>query len=154
MVKLQHISAIINCFVVWQVSCSSLTNAWSQVSGRDQLQRLDQRSAGVTPEVNLRTHVTCTPLTSGNQLPTLALKRRGDITRSPKLGYQRPLKMLYITDGCKHELESIYECHMSLAGAMDPSWSLRQEVASLNPLTVMKTCHIFQENSNNNLFHL
>ena len=41
-----------------------------------------KRSAGVTPEVNLREHVTCMPP------PTLALKHRGDVTRSSKQGYQ------------------------------------------------------------------
>ena len=44
----------------------------------------NKRSTGVTPEVNLRKHVTCMPLVSVNK----ALKPRGDITRSPKHGYQ------------------------------------------------------------------
>ena len=42
-------------------------------------------SKGVTPEVNLRECVTCMPLPSANKAETtLALKPRGDITRSPK----------------------------------------------------------------------
>ena len=45
---------------------------------------------GVTPEVNLRE---CMSLSSANKAePTLALKPRGDITRSPKQGYQWPHK--------------------------------------------------------------
>ena len=47
-----------------------------------------KRLAGVTPEVNLREHVTCMPPLSSNK----ALKPRGDITRSPKQGYQWPHK--------------------------------------------------------------
>ena len=45
-----------------------------------------KRSAGVAPEVNLREHITHMPVPSANK--TLALKPRGDITRSPKQGYQ------------------------------------------------------------------
>ena len=46
----------------------------------------NKRLAGVTPEVNLREHVTCSPL------PTLALKPRADkpradTTRSPNQEY-------------------------------------------------------------------
>ena len=49
--------------------------------------------AGVAPEVNLREHATHMPLPSVNKAEhTLALKPRGDITRSPKLGYQWPHK--------------------------------------------------------------
>ena len=48
---------------------------------------------GVTPEVNLRECISCMPLQSLNKAePTLALKPRGDITRSPKQGYQWPQK--------------------------------------------------------------
>ena len=44
---------------------------------------------GVAPEVNLREHISHTPLQSLNKAePTLALKPRGDITRSPKHGCQ------------------------------------------------------------------
>ena len=42
--------------------------------------------AGVAPEVNLSQ--------AQIRLPTLALKPRGDITRSPKQGYQCPTKGL------------------------------------------------------------
>ena len=46
-------------------------------------------SKGVAPEVNLRECVIHTPLHSSNKAePTLALKPRGDVTRSPKQGYQ------------------------------------------------------------------
>ena len=46
---------------------------------------------GVAPEVNLREHISHTPLQSSNKAePTLAFKPRGDITRSPKQGYQWP----------------------------------------------------------------
>ena len=44
---------------------------------------------GVAPEVNLREHISRMPPPSANKAePTLALKPRGDITRSPKQGYQ------------------------------------------------------------------
>ena len=48
-----------------------------------------KRLAGVTPEVNLREYVICMPLP---RLPTLTLKPKGDVTRSPKQGYQWPHK--------------------------------------------------------------
>ena len=51
-----------------------------------------KRSVGVTPEMNLREHVTCMPSPMLIRLPTLALKPRGDVTRSPKQGYQWPHK--------------------------------------------------------------
>ena len=42
-------------------------------------------SRGVAPEVNLREHISHMPLQSLNEAePTLALKPRGDVTRSPK----------------------------------------------------------------------
>ena len=48
---------------------------------------------GVTPEVNLREYISHTALQSSNKAePTLALKPRGDITRSPKQGCQWPHK--------------------------------------------------------------
>ena len=40
-----------------------------------------KRSVGVTPEMNLREHVTCMPSPMLIRLPTLALKPRGDVTR-------------------------------------------------------------------------
>ena len=47
----------------------------------------------VTPEVNLREHISCMPLQSSNKAePTLALKPRGDVTRSLKQRYQWPQK--------------------------------------------------------------
>ena len=46
-------------------------------------------SRGVTTEVNLRECIARMPLQSSNKAePTLALKPRGDLTRSPKQGYQ------------------------------------------------------------------
>ena len=48
---------------------------------------------GVTPEVTVREHISHMPQQSLNKAePTLALKPRGDITRSPKQGYQWPQK--------------------------------------------------------------
>ena len=48
---------------------------------------------GVTPEVNLWEHISCmSPQSSNKAEPTLALKPRGDVTRSPKQGYQWPQK--------------------------------------------------------------
>ena len=48
---------------------------------------------GVAPEVNLRERILRTPLPSTNKAePSLALKPRGDVTRSPKQGYQWPHK--------------------------------------------------------------
>ena len=50
-------------------------------------------SRGVTPEVNLRKCILRMPLPSANKAePTLALKPRGDISRSPKQEYQGPHK--------------------------------------------------------------
>ena len=46
---------------------------------------------GVAPEVNPREYISRTPPPSANKAePTLALKPRGDVTRSPKQGYQWP----------------------------------------------------------------
>ena len=43
----------------------------------------------VPPRVNLREHISCTPPQSSSKAePTLTLKPREDITRSPKQGYQ------------------------------------------------------------------
>ena len=50
-------------------------------------------AADIAPEVNLQEHETYTPLPSANKAePNLALKHRGDITRSPKQGYMWPHK--------------------------------------------------------------
>ena len=46
--------------------------------------------AGVTPEVNPRECISHIPLPSAKKLPSLTLTPRGDITRSPKQGYQWP----------------------------------------------------------------
>ena len=55
-----------------------------------------KRSAGVAPEVNFMEYVTCMPPPSMNKAETLALKPRGDITRSPKQGYQWPTKRTHV----------------------------------------------------------
>ena len=48
---------------------------------------------GVAPEVNLRERILRMPPPSVNKAEsTLALKPRGDFTRSPKQGYQWPHK--------------------------------------------------------------
>ena len=60
-----------------------------------------KRSAGVAPEVNFRKYVALMPLPSGTRLPTLDLKPIGDVTRSPKQGYQWPHKK----DLCPHFFE-------------------------------------------------
>ena len=54
-----------------------------------------KRSAGATPEMNLGECVTCMPLPKCvNKAPTLALKSRGDTTRSPNRGISGPQKGL------------------------------------------------------------
>ena len=59
---------------------------------------------GVTPELNLREHISSTPQQSSNKVePTLALKPRGDMTRSPKQGYQWPHKWTCVT--CKQKFK-------------------------------------------------
>ena len=62
----------------------------SQVCGRDRSAAMlaAKRSAGVAPEMNLRECVTHMLLPSLNKAAPLALKPRGDVTRSPKQGYQ------------------------------------------------------------------
>ena len=48
---------------------------------------------GVAPEMNLRERISRMPLQSSNKAePTMALKPRGNITRSPQQGYQWPQK--------------------------------------------------------------
>ena len=50
-------------------------------------------SRGVAPEMNLSKHISCmSPQSSNKAEPTLALKPRGDVTRSLKQGYQWPQK--------------------------------------------------------------
>ena len=52
---------------------------------------------GVEPEVNYREHILHMPAQSLNKAePTLALKPRGDVTRSLKQGYQWPQKWTYV----------------------------------------------------------
>ena len=59
---------------------------------------------GVTPEVNLRECISYMPLQSLNKAePTLALKPRGDITRSPKQWYQWPQKWTCVQQKLRRE---------------------------------------------------
>ena len=59
----------------------------------EEIGSVTKRSAGVTPEVNLRECETHMPPPSANKAePTLALKPTEDVTRSPKQGYQWPHK--------------------------------------------------------------
>ena len=62
----------------------------SHQCGRDGLAAMlaTKRSAGVTPEVNFRECVTHMPLPSVNNAAHSGFETRGDITRSPKQGYQ------------------------------------------------------------------
>ena len=46
--------------------------------------------AGVAPEVNVREGASCIPLPSANKAAHSGLKSTGDVTRSPKQGYQWP----------------------------------------------------------------
>ena len=92
-------------------------NICLQVCGRDQLGfHADcKRSAGVAPEVNLREHVTHTPLPSVNKVAHSGFNPRGDITRSPKQGYQwlhkndsRPQKNFKLITGEKPQIEFMF----------------------------------------------
>ena len=51
-----------------------------------------KRSAGVAPEMNLKDVLHIRPHQVRIRLPTLGLKLRGDVTRSPKQAYQWPHK--------------------------------------------------------------
>ena len=63
---------------------------------------------GVTPEVNLRECLSHTPLQRSNKAePTLALKPRGDITRSPKQGYQWPQKWTCVQQKLKKKKKTL-----------------------------------------------
>ena len=53
---------------------------------------VSKRSADVAPEVNLRENTSCMFLPSAIRLPTLALKPRTDVTRSPNRGISGPTK--------------------------------------------------------------
>ena len=74
--------------------CRHLTSAETRMWGRRLAAMLALYTGKcVTPEVNLRECISCTPPHSSNKAePTLALKPRGDVTRSPKQGYQWPHK--------------------------------------------------------------
>ena len=67
-------------------------------------------SRGVAPEVNLRECISRTPLQSSNKAePTLALKPRGDVTRSPKQGYQWPHKWTCVQQKFKKKNKRLEE---------------------------------------------
>ena len=64
--------------------------------------------SGVTPEVNLRERISRMPPQSSNKAePTLALKPRGDITRSPKQGYQWPHKWTCVQQKFKKKKKAL-----------------------------------------------
>ena len=66
---------------------------------------------GVSPEMNLRECISCMPPHSSNKPePTLALKPRGDVTRSPKQGYQWPHKRTCLQQKFKKKKVSEQNC--------------------------------------------
>ena len=68
-----------------------------------------KRSTGVGTEVNLGECISRTPLPSVNKAePTLALKPIGDVTRSPKQGFQWPHKRT-----CVHQKNFLQEVEFS-----------------------------------------
>ena len=74
--------------------CQLSTSAETRMWGRRLAAMLAVYTGrGVAPEVNLRERISHMPPQSSNKAePTLALKPRGDVTRSPKQGYQWPHK--------------------------------------------------------------
>ena len=67
-------------------------------------------SKGVAPEVNLGEHISCMPPQSLNKAePTLALKPRGDVTRSPKQRYQWSHKWKCVQQKFKKKMSN--GCH-------------------------------------------
>ena len=61
---------------------------------------------GVAPKVNLREHILRMPPQSSNKAePTLPLKPRGYITRSPKQGYQWPKRWICVQQKITDQLE-------------------------------------------------
>ena len=66
-----------------------------------------KRSAGVAPEVNLGEHVTHNLHQVQIRLLTLVLKPRGDVTRSPKQGYQWPHKKDMFSKNFKKRKKSV-----------------------------------------------
>ena len=69
----------------------------------DEKCRATKRSAGVAPEVNLRNPFR-TVDEAHKQGNALALKPTGDVTRSPKQGYQWPTKRTYVLHVFKNSL--------------------------------------------------
>ena len=65
----------------------------------------------VAPEVNLRECISCMPLQSSNKAePSLALKPRGDVTRSPKQGYQWPNKWTCVQQNFLKKKKKKFNC--------------------------------------------
>ena len=70
------------------------------------------QSAGVAPEVNLRINANERAHKKGIYL---ALKPRTDVTRSPKQGYQWPMKRTYVLQKFKKEKEkNVLELQFSM----------------------------------------
>ena len=68
---------------------------------------------GVAPEVNLKECISRTPPQSLNKAePTLALKPRGDVTRSPKQGYQWPQEWTCVQQKLKKKKKRILQYHV------------------------------------------
>ena len=75
---------------LWFKSSSAETRMWGK---RPAAMLAICTGRGVAPEVNLRERISHMPPQSSNKAePTLALKPRGDVTRSLKQGYQWPQK--------------------------------------------------------------
>ena len=56
-----------------------------------------KRSAGVTPELNLREHVIHMSLPSANKAAHSGFEPRRDVTRCPKRGISGPTERTYVT---------------------------------------------------------
>ena len=91
-------------------------------------------SRGVTPEVNLRECISHTPPQSSNKAePTLALKPRGDVTRSPKQGYQWPHKWTCVQQKFKKKKKKRHSSRLRITSfrrlyaLLQPDWPLISE---------------------------
>ena len=81
--------------VMWEVSQLNPASylCWNIHVGKQlAAMQATKRSTGVIPEANLSKCISHIPPPSRIRLPTLALKPRGNVTRSPKQVYQRPHK--------------------------------------------------------------
>ena len=85
---------------------------------------------GVALEVNLRECISRMPLQSSNKAePTLALKPRGDITRSSKQGYQWPQKWTCVQQKI---LKKTTICKATLLQLMGLTYTTNTEKYQLN----------------------